>query len=1254
MGRANSDSDRTEDDSDRSGDDPERVGHDPESLDAGFADPPREYGPVPLWWWDGDELDDDRLTEQLEDLAAGGITGVCFISKYPHGPEGDQARYFSEEWWDHMEHVASECARLDVDLWVHDETYHHSPPTWREYWQDALRTEATENPELRGRVLDRVVQDVAEGETATLDFPPEFTPLSVAAYPRGEDGLVLSEAVDLDVTDGKVEWTAPESEVDETAPESEVEETTKADEYHVAAVGHRPEGLCYTSEAAAERYLELHFEEYVRRLGEDLVRDVLAGTFEDELVVLDGEVPCDERVIDRFRADHGYDPVPHLIGLYEECAEETGIRTAYYDTVTSLLEECWFEPLHEFHEEYDLLRAHDNWGRNDLAAGTEQYGDYYRTMRWYGAPGYDDGGPGAIGERNFFDAKLSASIAACYDRDRVWGELFHSTGWGFSPDDQLAGVVENVCYGCTLYDQHGLYYTTLGGWWEHAPGDFHFRQPYWDHVGALNDAARRLSYLFSRGDRVVDAAVLVPSATLHADWHPEAGVGDRGNRADAVTREVAESLYVDGIDPLLVDPDSLADATIQDGGLDIAGPSIPVLVLPATTAIERSTLETVRELYDAGGVVVAVDRLPARAVGQGDADLDATLEHVFGDAYVAAKHVIDGPAINEGGDRGIGVLADAGTDLPDLLWDLIDPDVWAPPDIYHAHNRIGDRDAYLLFNARNEARRLDVRLSAGGTPERWDPLSGEVETVHEYEREDGGTRLELDVAPHGFELVVLGPGEAAATRTVENTSSPDAERIDVDDGWTFEPVPTADNGRGDFRYPPSDSRIGPEVRQFEYRRERPGEDGRRGEWFRPGLDDDGWASVEPSHGPYFWRHTGGSVAPSPPDRSTLADSGDGWQPYEFSKRTGRPGTHPYLLGYASMVSEDFLVSPEGGTTYFWTTVRAPETGMAAIQYGPGIRRIELGERTIEGGHGAGAGGVTTDAAALGGGRTIVHLPAGETAVLLAVEGGVETHFAVEPVDEDARDRETRYAPRLPWFAGDDPYTLDYAPWEDSPVGWYRFEIPVGTAAFRLPVRGEAGVWVDGERHPIENGRVATDAGDTSRTVAVRVDLESGAYGGAAWTAPVEVETEPTTVETGRWEDLGLASYSGMGRYRRTVEVPDLAPGDRVVLELGDVGVSAAVRVNGTRVGVAFSRPFEVDVTDAVDPGENEVEVEVANTLANHFAAETPARYVRESPLTGAGGENAELLANAATDRTVSGLLGPVALRVERAVEVRDG
>jgi hypothetical protein len=59
--------------------------------------------------------------------------------------------------------------------------------------------------------------------------------------------------------------------------------------------------------------------------------------------------------------------------------------------------------------------------------------------------------------------------------------------------------------------------------------------------------------------------------------------------------------------------------------------------------------------------------------------------------------------------------------------------------------------------------------------------------------------------------------------------------------------------------------------------------------------------------------------------------------------------------------------------------------------------------------------------------------------------------------------------------------------------------------------------------------------------------------------------------------------------------------------LGRVVSTAEVRVNRRAVGIKAASPWRWDVTEAVRPGENRIEVLVYNTLANHYQT-VPSRY----------------------------------------------
>ena len=55
-----------------------------------------------------------------------------------------------------------------------------------------------------------------------------------------------------------------------------------------------------------------------------------------------------------------------------------------------------------------------------------------------------------------------------------------------------------------------------------------------------------------------------------------------------------------------------------------------------------------------------------------------------------------------------------------------------------------------------------------------------------------------------------------------------------------------------------------------------------------------------------------------------------------------------------------------------------------------------------------------------------------------------------------------------------------------------------------------------------------------------------------------------------------------------------------MLDLGDVRELAELSINGRPLGIVWHSRYKVDVTDAVKPGENTVEVKVTNLWVNRL------------------------------------------------------
>jgi hypothetical protein len=121
---------------------------------------------------------------------------------------------------------------------------------------------------------------------------------------------------------------------------------------------------------------------------------------------------------------------------------------------------------------------------------------------------------------------------------------------------------------------------------------------------------------------------------------------------------------------------------------------------------------------------------------------------------------------------------------------------------------------------------------------------------------------------------------------------------------------------------------------------------------------------------------------------------------------------------------------------------------------------------------------------------------------------------------------------------------------------------------------------------------------------------------------------------------GIKFYSGTATYLKTFDLPESAISHQpsaILLDLGNVRELAEVRVNGQSLGVVWTPPFRVDITAAVKPGANRLEIEVVNFWPNRIIGD--ASLPPDQRLTKT---NIRKLTSG-TPLMESGLLGPVRL-----------
>lgn len=121
---------------------------------------------------------------------------------------------------------------------------------------------------------------------------------------------------------------------------------------------------------------------------------------------------------------------------------------------------------------------------------------------------------------------------------------------------------------------------------------------------------------------------------------------------------------------------------------------------------------------------------------------------------------------------------------------------------------------------------------------------------------------------------------------------------------------------------------------------------------------------------------------------------------------------------------------------------------------------------------------------------------------------------------------------------------------------------------------------------------------------------------------------------------GVKYFSGTATYTKTIQAPRgwFRPGAQIRLDLGIVNDLAEVSINGKTAGALWKSPYVVDVTQALKPGMNQLEIKVTNEWTNRLIGDRsgPAdKKILSAPPPPPG------VPGATPPLVTSGLLGPV-------------
>lgn len=1186
-----------------------------------FLNPPATHGPIPFYWWAGEKLERERIAWQLDQLREKGVRQT--VISYPHGADGKNSpgepALFTSEWWELFRWFLGACRERGMKVGFQDYTL----------VEPILKSIGRETPGMQGGQMSCAAQSVAGESRVRLSAEPHSLVIGAWGYPIRHQRPQMDEWVALDefVTGGELEWVAP------------------AGEWFVALIFARLNEFDPMHPDAGRLAIGKLYEPFERECPGE-VGETINLFFQDEL-----DFGCrmpfwSNQLLESFVALKQYDLLPALPALWHDMGPLTEkIRLDYADVVVRRCEQCYFQPVFQWHELHGTLFGHDNSGRGRMAEGRSFYGDYFRAMRWFSAPGCDD--PKLHGPRAFKGLKVNSSIAHLYQRPRVWIEAFHSSGWGTQPAEVAAALNEDFAYGATVVNLHGLYYSTSGGWWEWAPPDFHFRQPYWKHSDAFNESITRLSWLLSQGVHRCDVAMVYPIDALDAESaDPEQcglvahmgneTIGARGD--DPITPEdtafvIGKHLFDHACDFDFIDFESIARAEVGEGEMWAGAARYRVLVFPAMRAVRYSSLLKARDFVRAGGLVIAFGCLPKASdrAGREDAELDALLEEMFGSSDDSSDR------FQSHRSGGAGVFLRRGyARVLDVISERIERHVVSSQPMHVLHRDLGAHDLFFVFNPSDQPISSDLRFRCEGSCEQWDATNGHMHSVPVSDS------LNLTFAPRQAKILVFNRAGSVLPVAAEKVAAPETSET-LEGLWDAMIQPTLDNRFGDFSLPASPELIGPQTRRFRFCDELTSIP----DWQAADFDDAAWQEMTFSFGPQL--ESAGPLSPSSDFaaiESALLEHADplDWHSYCFSRRWGvesdpfltdwRSGPHG-LKGEVPREYLDFYSEIPGSVWYLRAVVVAPAAGEHVLVTGARcVYQVWLNGETV----------ALQDQAECPGFYPPWNIPHYECEVRekrVQLREGINQLLIklVQPAGQRTRAFVAFDPPAvasgvlaLPWFTDPSvPRPCLLAP-EQRRAILFRFSSPPGARELTFVSRGFARAWADGEEIPLElvdslaggcfryRGQMA--APSPAAAIALRVEAPADSHAGDALPEPVKYVCGPTQMRLGDWCAQGLATFSGTVCYSRKIHIAESK--SSIVLDLGLVSATAEVKVNGQTAAILIAPPWTCDLTPLMQLGENELTITVANTLANHYSVGIPTPY-------------------AFPHQTASGLVGPVTL-----------
>ncbi|MDR1676023.1 MAG: hypothetical protein LBR86_06110, partial [Tannerella sp.] len=620
------------------------------------------------------------------------------------------------------------------------------------------------------KLLARLRQGSAPAWNAYLWDPVRAT--------EDETGLAVSPGQVVDISDrmsadGTLAWEVPEGEW-------LVLRTGMIPTYVMTSPA-TPEGTGLEMDKMSRAFIAGHLDAFIG----EVMRRIPANDRKTFRVIISdswekGGQNFTDHFIDSFKVHHGYDPTPFLPVMTGHVVGNTEISDRFLWDVRRLTA--------DMEATNNVLGMSEEARRRGLVTWLENYGDWGFPGEFLLFGKYSDMVGGEFWEDRYKPyIPVAASCAHIYNKDRVYAEAFtngagaylHHPG-SLKPfgdaafTEGMTRTVLHVYIQQPYEDRHPGIDTWFGI-------EFNRKNTWFSHADLFTAYLKRCGLMLEQGRNIADVAYFI-GENIPVNSGP-IEMKDSSSRPANIRSGMPAGYHADYVNYDVI----MNDMKVENGLLTLPhGISYRLLVLPDLPTMRPELLQKIEQLVADGAVLLGAP--PARSPSlagypAADAKVGQLSEALWGftsENYAAPDKAPKQHRYGKG-------LVLSNMSLHEALDRLhIAPDFRSDADrVLYAHRSAPDREIFFVSN--QNASRVDfapVFRVGGGTPELWNPVTGEIHTAPEFYRSDASTTVPLQLEPHESVFVVFN-SRAVKPPNSRTVRQPDSQTVlTVSSPWT--------------------------------------------------------------------------------------------------------------------------------------------------------------------------------------------------------------------------------------------------------------------------------------------------------------------------------------------------------------------------------------------------------------------------------------------------------------------------------------